>query len=409
MLEKVVKLGIRQDENFLYDLQVNGLHRVAATPDDDGDLQPVEGAAAELVVPRSWEWVDNYMYRLDPDGDLARYRVLPEQRSGAERALPPLHGDRSSSPVNPSPRRYWVIEGDEEPDAYLAPDREDAWSYYGDAAAAVEQGDAVFVWIDKPHCCVVALAEVSSPPRPEEDGATQLLLRFLTNTAERPLYRDDLLYDPLLDKAAFLQSKPDPITELEGPQTLRLLRWMQHRNPATSAACAVWSSDLARRIGSDDPFVPPDDHEREPVKPPPRTIDAVQLTSGQEYRVLSVHPPWAWAIVFAGKDVENRSWTTPYRGPILIHASSKKYVGRALTEAREAIARNSGLDLDQIPTTFARSQLVGMVDVQDCIPNSRSRWASKGDEHWVLTHPRRLESPVLDIDGKLNLWTWTAP
>lgn len=409
MLEKVVKLGFRQDQNFFYGMKEDGIYRVAVTHDEDGDAQPVEGAAAELVAPRSWDYADGYTYRLDPDGDLARCRILPEQRWGAERSLPPLHGDHSSSPVNRSPRRYWVIAGDEEPDAYLAPDREAVWSYYGDAASEVELGDAVFVWIDRPHCCVVALAEVSSPPRPEEDGATQISLRFLTNTTERPLYRDDLLYDPLLDKAAFLQPKPDAVTELEGARAQRLLRWMQHRNPATTSACAVWSSDLARRLGADDPFVPPDAHEREPVKPPPRTIEAVQLTSGQEYRVLSVHPPWAWAIIFAGKDVENRSWTTPYRGPILIHASSKKYVGRALEEARAEIAKNSGLDLEQIPTTFARSQVVGLVHLEDCVPNSRSRWANKGDEHWVLAHPRRLEPPTANVDGKLNLWTWTAP
>lgn len=36
---------------------------------------------------------------------------------------------------------------------------------------------------------------------------------------------------------------------------------------------------------------------------------------------LSIRQPWAWAILNAGKDVENRSWTTRYRGPLLIHAA----------------------------------------------------------------------------------------
>ena len=30
------------------------------------------------------------------------------------------------------------------------------------------------------------------------------------------------------------------------------------------------------------------------------------------------------SIVFAGKDVENRSWRTSYRGTLLIHASSRR-------------------------------------------------------------------------------------
>lgn len=31
-------------------------------------------------------------------------------------------------------------------------------------------------------------------------------------------------------------------------------------------------------------------------------------------KALSVRQPWAWAIVHAGKDVENRNWPTPHRG-----------------------------------------------------------------------------------------------
>src|SRR5260370_1114928 len=38
-------------------------------------------------------------------------------------------------------------------------------------------------------------------------------------------------------------------------------------------------------------------------------------------RALSVRQPWAWAIAAAGKDVENRSWKSGYRGLIAIHAA----------------------------------------------------------------------------------------
>ena len=37
-------------------------------------------------------------------------------------------------------------------------------------------------------------------------------------------------------------------------------------------------------------------------------------------RALTVRQPWAWAIIYGGKDLENRRWRTSYRGP-LIHAS----------------------------------------------------------------------------------------
>jgi hypothetical protein len=39
-------------------------------------------------------------------------------------------------------------------------------------------------------------------------------------------------------------------------------------------------------------------------------------------KALSIRQPWAWAILHAGKRLENRDWKgCAYRGPILIHAS----------------------------------------------------------------------------------------
>lgn len=38
-------------------------------------------------------------------------------------------------------------------------------------------------------------------------------------------------------------------------------------------------------------------------------------------KVLSIRQPWAWLIVNGHKDIENRTWTTRFRGPIPIQAS----------------------------------------------------------------------------------------
>ena len=40
----------------------------------------------------------------------------------------------------------------------------------------------------------------------------------------------------------------------------------------------------------------------------------------QKMPALSIRQPWAWAILHAGKDIENRSWRTAFRGEVLIHA-----------------------------------------------------------------------------------------
>ncbi|MQA14935.1 MAG: ASCH domain-containing protein [Pseudonocardiaceae bacterium] len=38
-------------------------------------------------------------------------------------------------------------------------------------------------------------------------------------------------------------------------------------------------------------------------------------------RALSIRQPWAWAILHAGKDVENRSWPIRHRERLVIHAA----------------------------------------------------------------------------------------
>jgi hypothetical protein len=38
-------------------------------------------------------------------------------------------------------------------------------------------------------------------------------------------------------------------------------------------------------------------------------------------KALSIRQPWAWLILHAGKDIENRDWPTRFRGRFLIHAA----------------------------------------------------------------------------------------
>src|SRR5690349_2749355 len=41
-------------------------------------------------------------------------------------------------------------------------------------------------------------------------------------------------------------------------------------------------------------------------------------------KALSLMQPWATLVVLGAKQLETRSWTTAYRGPLLIHASRSK-------------------------------------------------------------------------------------
>jgi hypothetical protein len=105
---------------------------------------------------------------------------------------------------------------------------------------------------------------------------------------------------------------------------------------------------------------------------------------------------WAWAVLHAKKDVENRSWFTSYRGPLGIHASASL---AGADDDAEKVARISGAD---VPLTLECGALIGVVDLTDCIRTSLSRWASPGTHHFELRNAR-LCKPI-DVKGKLGFW-----
>jgi hypothetical protein len=40
-------------------------------------------------------------------------------------------------------------------------------------------------------------------------------------------------------------------------------------------------------------------------------------------RAISIQQPWSWLIVNNHKPIENRTWTHPFRGAVLVHAGKK--------------------------------------------------------------------------------------
>lgn len=74
---------------------------------------------------------------------------------------------------------------------------------------------------------------------------------------------------------------------------------------------------------------------------------------GDTLRALSIRQPWAWAITHAGKRIENRSWSTNYRGPILIHA------GAAFPEHEYEDAVHFMVDIGAVDTLHRAGGTVG--------------------------------------------------
>ena len=159
-----------------------------------------------------------------------------------------------------------------------------------------------------------------------------------------------------------------------------------------------------------------------------------------QVKVLSVKNPFAYLILQGGKDVENRTWTTDYRGRLYIHASgdtmpfslaedypelksekkydeyvlkvrdfhkkiSKYYENFGITEDTDI---NSWINKTDI--WFLKSQsIIGYVDLVDVIQNSSSPWSIDGQYHWILKNPTLLENPIRQVKGRLGLWNYNLP
>ena len=103
-----------------------------------------------------------------------------------------------------------------------------------------------------------------------------------------------------------------------------------------------------------------------------------------DLRTLSLRQPWAWLVVNGYKDIENRSWRTNHRGPLLIHASSTT---TTLQADLRRVKQEYRIDL---PDSLELGGVVGVVDVVDCVKKSDSRWHFRGNWGWVIANPQRL-------------------
>lgn len=117
-------------------------------------------------------------------------------------------------------------------------------------------------------------------------------------------------------------------------------------------------------------------------------------------RALSIRQPWAWLIVHGHKDVENRSWPTSYRGPLIIHASAT--VARSYyEEAAAEVERSFGITVPPL-AQIERGGVVGMADLVDCVHKSESRWWIPDSCAFVLANARPL--PFKPYRGALSFF-----
>lgn len=123
-------------------------------------------------------------------------------------------------------------------------------------------------------------------------------------------------------------------------------------------------------------------------------------------KTITVDPIWAWAIMVGHKTIENRSWKTAYRGPLMIHAGKNK---SREAVSREWFATNTFYDVpssDVLADDYA-GRLIGSVDLVDILPladvPAAEREFASGPYCWQLRNPGYL-GEWLPAKGQLGIW-----
>lgn len=117
----------------------------------------------------------------------------------------------------------------------------------------------------------------------------------------------------------------------------------------------------------------------------------------QGMRCLSIRQPWAGLIASGRKSLELRSWTTDYRGPLVVLAGSRPWQG------------DHGHEIGPLGVALCVTELVGVRPLvatdaeRACItPAQAVEWASKEWFAWEL----RDAHPVTrrPVKGRLGLY-----
>jgi hypothetical protein len=134
-----------------------------------------------------------------------------------------------------------------------------------------------------------------------------------------------------------------------------------------------------------------------------RTLKCLSIR--QPYASWIANPDWFINAGLDPKDIENRDWSTRYKGPLLIHASrtfedeaidgwAYKYPGvRAAVPGKKK--------------AYPRGKILGIVNMVDCVTNYDSHWF-RGDYGFVLSGAKPFD-PDLQVRYKGDLGLFDVP
>lgn len=136
-------------------------------------------------------------------------------------------------------------------------------------------------------------------------------------------------------------------------------------------------------------------------------MSRLEVAAGVEiaraWRAVSIRQRWADLVVRGLKPIENRTWSTTWRGALAIHASqSRADLERSGWEA-------AGLQGDDADLVFGAiigvATLVDSVTLEQLPPALRRHRFAEGPICWIVAAPVKLPRPI-PWPGKLGLWTF---
>lgn len=192
----------------------------------------------------------------------------------------------------------------------------------------------------------------------------------------------------------------DPVRGLAG-----LRHWLEHEyDLLLLCGCADYSrchrKTIVEALRADVPDI-------EVVMPPE------PASSAETSLALSIRQPWTWLLTHPAevaacglppKTLENRTWSTRYRGPLLLHAGAtletayfERRSGLLLPDYWTGKFGAAGARLAQIMPRhrgdYATGAVVGYADLVDVVQSSPSPWFV-GPYGFMLDHARAITPPV---------------
>lgn len=128
-------------------------------------------------------------------------------------------------------------------------------------------------------------------------------------------------------------------------------------------------------------------------------------------KALSLWQPWASLIAVGAKEYETRSWTTKYRGPLIIHASKTSQIDWTDRQWMSRLT-NAGIDIKNLPqgAALCLCNLVAIYRTEEVAPYLTEKELAFGDfspgrAAWKLEIVRVFNKPIPGR-GAQGLFEW---